>query len=178
MMRARNFFYIITIFCLVAGCTPAVSFKVLDEQTGAPISGAVAQADWVTSSNRYYYSSRVIEKVTDNEGIFTIPRYFGTFGVMPRIKVYKPGYTGWHNQYIYLGHTQKSKGATIIKRIGFKYRSQSIYLEPWPEGDPEYLHDTHLSFLSITEPSGYEYNQLFEEQVEKHEEPLATFEKK
>jgi hypothetical protein len=170
---------------LTSGCArlPA-TFRVLDEKTKEPITGAVAIAWW--SSYRglpglsYGVTDKVVERETGPDGTFKIPLILGRLaGQVPRIKVYKPGYVGWDNRYVYMGHWKNDiKISREMKRGDFKYKSQDIYLERWKD---EYSHISHDSFLSREEPLDIErigLKRLLYNDAIRHEVPFILLEEK
>jgi hypothetical protein len=167
---------------LSSGCArlPA-TFRVLDEKTKEPITGTVAIAWW--SSYRglpglsYGVTDKVVERETGPDGTFKIPLILGRLaGQVPRIKVYKPGYVGWDNRYVYLGHWKNDiKISREKKRGDFKYKSQDIYLERWKD---EYSYYSHYNYLKMDLPLDINYEGKYRELVHSYELPLYLQEKK
>lgn len=158
----------------------AVTFRVVDAQTRQPIEGAVVVAWWNRTHGlpglSYRRTSRVIEMETGKDGIFEIPWVIGREArVIPNIKVYKPGYVGWHNFSTYTGILFNDiTRPHVVKRTDFKYKSQDITLEHWRDG---YTHYSHMSFLDDGVPTDIDYNRIYEEKVRGYELPLKRVEK-
>ena len=151
--RRRQFTLIILTLSL-SGCASATTFRVLDFETREPIEGAVALAEWIggrrmgiIAGPTYAYTAKVVEAVTDSDGMFKIPAVGGSLAMQtPHIKVYKPGYVGWDSRRIYLGcYKENRKESRTKSREGFSMKDQDIYLEPWKD---EYTFISHDDFIN------------------------------
>ena len=143
------FFMLLILAASTSGCATSTTFRVLDAETKKPIQGAVALAEWITVKGfalTYTETVKIVEPVTDRNGIFTIPAVVGTKAMQtPHLKVYKPGYVGWDSKSIYLGCFEKDRKVYRAKeRKGFSMRDQDIYLQPWKD---EYSFISHGSFI-------------------------------
>lgn len=137
----------------LSGCAASTTFRVLDAETKQPIEGAVALAEWIgyrrmaiIAGPTSTHTAKIVEVVTDSEGIFQIPVVLGRLAAQtPQLKVYKAGYVGWDSSRIYLGcRANDIKRQRTKKREGFSMEDQDIYLEPWKD---EYSFISHYSFL-------------------------------
>jgi hypothetical protein len=175
-MKAKYFF--LALCCLVmTGCgLPATTFKVLDEQTGKPIEGAVAIAYTIKYHGlpglQYAHDNEIVEGITDAEGMVTIP----PLSQIPRMKVYKPGYVGWDSRYVYLGCY---KGASYWdfryeRRDGFEYKGQTFYLKPWKNKPMDVSHYSHWKFIYMNLPTKSKIH--FKNIVDQYEIPLSDME--
>lgn len=181
-----NSLFMLMAFCLCcasSGCSPGATFKVIDAKTGKPIEGAVTAAWWTARKGfgglSHGYTKKVVESVTDAEGIFSIPSYGGSFSAKPRIKVYKPGYIGWDTRQIYLGYLKNAKGSpSCIDRVNYTYASQPIELEPWPENNPEFSYRSHYYFLYDGIPLDLNYELNISTQIDMIEAPKVSQERK
>ncbi|MCI5207551.1 MAG: hypothetical protein D3910_01880 [Candidatus Electrothrix sp. ATG2] len=148
-----NLMFIIFIFSL-SGCATPTTFRVLDAETKQPIEGAVALAEWTSSSGlpglSHTDTVKVAEDVSDSEGKLTIPGTIGFNALQtPHIKVYKPGYVGWDSRRIYLGYRGDNITRTRTKkRSNFVMKNQDIFLEPWDDEKHSYI--SHGNFISTT----------------------------
>ena len=79
---------------------------IVDDETGAPIEGAIALAQWMKYSwlRRWmeggtYYLTKAEETVSDKEGKIYIKGYWNDFSFSgkPHLTVYKPGYALWNS---------------------------------------------------------------------------------
>lgn len=183
----RTYLPALLIICLlfVSGCARlSATFRVVDAETQKPIEGAVAIAWW--SSYRglpglsYGVTDKVIERETGPDGTFKIPMIIGRLArQVPRIKVYKPGYVGWDNRYIYLGCYEEDITLYRYKeKEDFKYKSQDIYLVHWKDN---YSFMSHFSFLNMDLPGDLHrvgLSELKYEEAVRNELPLVRKERK
>lgn len=137
----------------LSGCAASTTFRVLDAETKKPIEGAVALAEWIggrrmaiIAGPTHAYTAKVVEVVTDSDGIFRIPVVVGKLAMQtPHLKVYKGGYVGWDSLWIYLGcYEEDRKLSREKRREGFSMKDQDIYLEMWKD---EYSFISHGSFI-------------------------------
>lgn len=137
----------------LSGCAASTTFRVLDAETKKPIEGAVALVEWISGRRMaiiagptHAYTAKVVEAVTDSDGIFRIPVVVGKLAMQtPHLKVYKAGYVGWDSSRIYLGcRADDIKRQRTKKREGFSMEDQDVYLEPWKD---EYSFISHDSFI-------------------------------
>ena len=184
----KSIVHALLLICLVLapGCARLpVTFTVLDAETRNPIEEAVAIAWWTSykggwSGLGHSETEKVVELQSDMNGTFKIPATYGWTALQrPRIKIYKPGYVGWDNRYVYLGHWKNDiRISREKKRKDFKYKSQEIYLEPWKD---EYSYISHDSFLTMHVPGDLHRVGLHELKYEKairYEVPFITNELK
>ena len=149
------FFMLLILVASTSGCATSTTFRVLDAETKKPIEGAVALAEWITVRGlalTYTETVKIVEAVTDRNGIFTIPAVVGTKAMQtPHLKVYKPGYVGWDSRSIYLGcygHDRK-----LAREAGrdFSMKDQDIHLQPWKD---EYSFISHGKFIDTNADFG------------------------
>lgn len=176
-------FLLVLILLATIGCSykPAVTLRVLDAQTREPIEGAVTIVWWDKTEGlpglSYTSTSKVLEMETGKDGLFVIPTVTGReANGIPNIKVYKPGYVGWHNFSTYTGILFNDiTRAHIVKRTDFQYKSQDILLEHWQDG---YTHYSHERFLTDNILIDFKYNEIYEKKVREYELPLREIEEK
>lgn len=156
---------IATLLCLLlftTGVARAYDFRVVDDETGAPIAGAAVIAYWDRKEGPTGLAptevKKIIELTTDQDGRFRIPK--SDFPFSPdaaqlamlagpydsTLKVYKPGYVGWSSKAIFCGFTKmKSPMESYDKsRKDFEWKDQEIRLARFKE---EYSHQFHVDFL-------------------------------
>jgi len=118
---------------------PSMTGTVIDADTGKPIEGAVVLAEW-TRTRGIGLTSTEVEKVvtatTDKNGRFTVSGMCNPCADAPDLTIYKKGYVGWNNRYIFPG---------FKKRTDFRWRKDIIVkIENF---QPTYSHSDHSSFL-------------------------------
>jgi hypothetical protein len=130
-----------------------INVKVIDAETNQPIEGAVLLAQWTKT---YGYgmtadkSFKVVEAVSDKDGKIQVEGSSESGVNPPWVAVYKRGYVGWSNQFIF---------PDFKLRTGFRWvEGYVIRLEPFKA---EYSHRDHVFFLGSTYASGIP-NGLFE----------------
>lgn len=124
---------------LLGGCYGAIRGKVVDAETGAPIEGAVAMAEWTRTKglgNTYTVSAKVVEAVSDMEGNFELEGCYRPFVNEPDLTIYKKGYVAWNNVLIFPSYKV---------REGFNWKNGSVFkMERFKE---EYSYGEHVSFI-------------------------------
>ena len=145
---------LLLILLFTSGCYATLKGKVIDGETGEPIEGAVAMAEWTKTKgigNTYTVSARVVETMSDKEGTIEISGCWCPFTDKPDLTIYKKGYVAWNSRIIF-PHRKK--------REGFEWRDDQVFsLEKFGEG---YLYNEHLSFIrsSINSTIGYEKKKI------------------
>ena len=124
---------------LLPGCSGGITGTVIDVETGKPIEGAIVLVEWTMTKGiglTHTDSYKVVEKVTDKNGKFSVSGVSNPFVDPPMIVVYKDGYIAWRNDYIFPG---------FKKRTDFIYKNGVILkLEKFKK---EYSHKEHLYFI-------------------------------
>jgi len=160
LMRVKFIFIFFLLLCFpLSACgSSSITITVLDSETKEPIEGAVAVVFWnqtkgVPGMTRTE-TVKIVEIVSNKDGKFAIPAVsVPIFADKPHLKVYKSGYVGWNNIEIYQGHYgDDTSTVKTSKRIGFKWRNQSIYLERFRSN---YSYLSHRHFLSVPFPTSY-----------------------
>lgn len=125
---------------LLTGCYGTLQGKIVDAETGAPIEGAVAMAEWTKTKglgNTYTVSAKVLEAVSDKEGTFELGGCYSPFVDKPSLTIYKKGYVAWNNEYIF---------PDWAKRVGFEWKSGQVFrMEKFRE---DYSYNSHRSFIT------------------------------
>ncbi|MHB8883060.1 MAG: carboxypeptidase-like regulatory domain-containing protein [Thermodesulfovibrionales bacterium] len=143
-MRKMIIFTLVVAVLLVAGCTSnsrGIAGIVVDAESGKPIEGAVVMAEWTRATgigDKHTKSVKVVEKVTDKDGRFSILGTLKPFVDLPDLTIYKKGYVAWSSRILFPDHRQ---------RTDFQWGGdQTIRLERFK---PEYSYVEHTSFIDI-----------------------------
>lgn len=154
----RYVLLIMLVMLLLSGCYGPIKGKVVDAETGAPIEGAVAMAEWTMTlglGNTYTKSAKVVEAVTDKEGNFELGGCYNPFVDEPSLTIYKNGYVAWNSVLIF---------PDLNVRKDFKWKSDQVFrLEKFKQ---TYSYDAHVSFIAScinsTIGNKYKFMSLFE----------------
>ena len=131
---------------------------IVDNDTGQPIEGAAAVAQWIGHSwtKRAWweggtdYLIKAKESFSDKDGKVTIDGFWGTniISQKPRLTVYKPGYVVWDSKVIFLFGERKpedfNENQRIIKLLKFDKVAPIIMKK---HNTIKYPHMEHQSFL-------------------------------
>lgn len=138
-MNIKNIFLLIVVLLFTTGCYGTLKGKVIDAETGKPIEGAVAMAEWTKTKglgNTYTVSAKVVEAVSDKEGNVVLEGCWCPLANKPDLTIYKKGYVAWNNVLIF---------PDLKLREGFEWKSGQVFrLEMFKEG---YSHDKHIDFI-------------------------------
>jgi hypothetical protein len=139
-MKKIQFVLVIIIVFLVSGCSASMSGTVVDDETGAPIEGAVIAAKWTVTKGlpglTYGQDYKITEAVSNKEGKFKISGTLNPFVNSPTVVIYKKGYVAWNNDYIFPDYK---------KRDDFRWMDNNIFrLAPFKK---IYSHSLHISFF-------------------------------
>ncbi len=131
---------------------------IVDDETGKPIEGAVALAQWIKPNKKATWMGgdrwkidNAVEVFSGKEGKVYIPGFWGIyiFSKKPRLTVYKPSYVVWDSQEICTRDNEKRKG--------FKKKNNVIRLKKFDKEYPKWLKEfpyikypnmQHKGFLS------------------------------
>ncbi len=140
-MKIKSILLLLASLLISTGCYGygTLKGKVVDAETGEPIEGAVAMAEWTKTKglgNTYTVSAKVSEAVSDKEGNFELDGCFNPFVDKPDLTIYKKGYIAWNNGYIF---------PDWKKREGFEWKSGLIIkLDKFIK---IYKHSEHVRFI-------------------------------
>lgn len=155
-MKSKYTLFLLFIFITTSSCYADMTGTVVDVETGEPIASAVVLVEWTKTKGvpgmTHTESYKVVEKVTDNEGKFTVSGVLNPFVSRPDITVYKRGYVAWNNKFIFPDYR---------KREDFKWQRGYVFkMERFKE---EYSFIKHQSFISGAAHVGLgsEKKQLF-----------------
>lgn len=139
-MKINNAFLLLTVLLINTGCYGPLKGRVVDAETGEPIEGAVAMAEWTRTKglgNTYTVSVKVVEAVSDKDGNIELDGCFSPFVNEPTLTIYKKGYVAWNNGLIF---------PDLNVRDGFEWKIGQVFqLEKFRS---TYSHDAHVSFIS------------------------------
>jgi hypothetical protein len=143
-MKQLVFILLLIVLLPSAACTgpisgKAITGKIVNAETGQPIEGAILLVEWTKDhgfGNTYTTSEKVVEILSDKNGIVEIPGYDVRFVNNPDITVYKPGYVAWNNHWIF---------PDTRKRTDFEWKNGYVFrLDEFKEG---YSYRKHRSFI-------------------------------
>ena len=155
-MKKIIFVFVLLLSILFLNEVEAINGTVMDSETEEPIEGAIVLVEWtktegvpgMTNTESY----KVVEKITDNEGKFTVSGVLNPFVSHPDITIYKRGYVAWNNKFIFPDYR---------KRADFKWQRDYVFkMERFKE---EYSFIKHQSFIkgAVHVGLGSEKKQLF-----------------
>jgi len=138
-----NIHRVVIVFALsafIAGCYLPISGRVLDAETQQPIEGAVVLVEWTKTHGFGEYwteSYKVVETLSDKDGVVKIAGCYSPFVNVPDVTVYKEGYVAWNNKAIY---------PEYIKRSDFKW-ANGFSAKLIPFDGKRYNHADHVLFI-------------------------------
>ncbi len=140
-MKIKSILLLLASLLISTGCYGygTLKGKVVDAETGEPIEGAVAMAEWTKTKgfgNTYTVSAKVSEAVSDKEGNFELAGCYSPFVNKPDLTIYKKGYVAWNNRYIF---------PDWKKRDGFEWKSGQVFR--MDKFKKEYSYEKHTSFI-------------------------------
>jgi len=160
-----NLSSIFILLLFATGCSAnskGISGNVVDAETGHPIEGAVVLVEWTRATgigDKHTSSVKVVEKVTDKAGKFSV---FGTlkpFVDPPDVTVYKRGYVAWSSRNIfpdYRNRTDFQRGVAHTFRLE-RFKSA-------------YSYDEHSSFIRSATNSSLDGEKSLIEEAYRWEE--------
>jgi len=160
---------------------------IVDNETGQPIEGAAAVAQWIGHSwiRRAWweggtdYLIKAKESFSDKTGRVSIDGFWGTYVLSrkPRLTVYKPGYAVWDSEAVFgaVRNPAEFNETQRTIRLNKFEKDAAIFLKRYPT--LKYLHIQHQFFLESClnrkirdkyEPGTIKIEDIFY----KHEEPF------
>jgi len=164
-MRRAAWIFVVALMLGCLPCAPALAWFgsptaiIVDDETGEPIEGAIALAQWIKTrfnfEGGFTYVSKARETVSDKEGKIYIKTYWMwiPFTGDTTLTVYKPGYALWNSDE-YAVPLRKyrpkdfSRSRNVVRLVKFEKAA-----EQWKERAPSEFakknpHRVHSSFLS------------------------------
>lgn len=135
-----SFLIVIVLMLLNASCYPAITGKVIDNETQLPIQGAIVLAQWTKShcfGDCHHTIYKMEETETDNNGLFALSGVFAQIVDPPNLVIYKKGYVAWRNDFIFPEYSKRND-YHIWKR-NYTYKLDKF--------KDEYSVDHHESFM-------------------------------
>jgi hypothetical protein len=149
----RTLGVILFLFPMLAACgmRTMVRGQVVDATNGKPIEGAVVSMVWWAREFSSLFipldgGNYVLEshsEMTDSQGGFNVPNYYGYVGKDLYMGVYKKGYVCWSNERIF----QKHEKASVKRKFHVK-DELVIQLEPLTD---DYSIERHAVFTILVE---------------------------
>jgi hypothetical protein len=157
---------------------------IVDDETGEPIEGAIALAQWVKYKSTLFeggipYAAKAAETVSDKEGKIFIKGYWSMnpFACERHLTVYKPGYALWNSEkeispLLTAPPKNFSSNNNVVRLVKFEKAA-----EEWKKlnagGIQNYPHSFQSSFLgNCLELDWEKYPITIDEVFEKHERPF------
>lgn len=112
MRTTSRILFIALLLSAFLPCNTALAFGgptaiIVDEETGEPIEGAIALAQWIKYKSTLFeggipYAAKAAETVSDKEGKIYIKGYWtlNPFACERHLTVYKPGYALWNSEKV------------------------------------------------------------------------------
>jgi hypothetical protein len=158
--------------CNTASAFFGATATIIDDQTGEPIEGAIALAQWVKYKptgleGGIPYAARAKETVSDKDGKIYISGYWTSnpFASDRHLTVYKPGYALWNSEkYIISVKNPPSKGFNRFTKVVRLVRFEKA-AEEWKKiAHSEYVGSRprrlNLRFLSMCLESNLDRNAI------------------
>ena len=146
-MKIVQAFLFLVMILIAPGCNAEITGTVVDAETGAPIEGAVVLVEWIITKGlpgmTYHETYKVIETITDKEGMVAISGVFNPLVDPPDVTVYKRGYVAWNNKFIFPDYKKRTD---FIFKNGYVFRLEHFR--------PEYSYNAHLEFIGGAIHSG------------------------
>ncbi len=152
---------------------------IVDAETGRPIEGAVALAQWHTWSGKdrawweggTWKLKKAEEVFADQDGKIYIDAFWGTyvFSRKPRLTVYKPGYVLWDSKEVLPDYAERKDfddDHRVIRLLRFESESRRWGVESKQILNP---HNFHESFLYHCVDSEIDLNFNILKIFDKHE---------
>ncbi|MBN2108633.1 MAG: hypothetical protein JW832_14500 [Deltaproteobacteria bacterium] len=163
---------------------------VIDAETGKPVEGAIALAQWFRPAGGGLFEGGVdnldkaAEAFSDKDGKVDIDGFWGLyiFSGQPRLTVYKPGYVLWDSRRIcptLEGRTDFDEKRRTVKLLKFDTEGPK-WVEKYPkEGGPRGMQVLFFSSCYNSEVSRkYQHNEItIQTNFDKYELPLFKKEK-
>lgn len=156
-MKIKYAILLIAVIFTSTSCSAGMTGTVVDAETGKPIEGAVVLVEWTKTKGKWLglpstESYHVIEKVTDKQGRFSVPKIRGISVNPPDITIYKKGYVAWSSRITF---------PDFRARVDFKWGDNYIFkLERF---DRKYTHIDHTFFIHSVTRSGMGQKKLIED---------------
>ena len=158
---------------------------IVDDETGEPIEGAIALAQWVKYKPTFLeggipYAAKAKETVSDKNGKIYISGYWTSnpFASDRHLTVYKPGYALWNSEkYIIPVKNPPSKGfnrfTKVVRLVKFEKAAEEWEKIAHTEFQRQRPRDLNTRFLSKCLETNLDTNSItLDEVFERYEGPL------
>jgi len=191
-MRRVAWIFVVALMlaCLPSGTASAWFEKkptaiIVDDETGEPIEGAIALAQWVKYKATLFeggipYAAKAKETVSDKEGKIYIKGYrsFNPFASDRHLTVYKPGYALWNSkkEAVYpLDYQPKdfSSEKNVVRLVPFEKAAEEWRRIGYSETAKKYPRQFNYRFLGTCFELELDKNSITLDQiVDGHERPF------
>lgn len=102
-MKNLSLITLLSIVLMIEGCCYAISGRVIDNNTGLPIRGALIVAHWTEECGlpglTYHKPYKILESESNEDGKFSFEKVCVMFESVekPAVLIYKEGYFPWRN---------------------------------------------------------------------------------
>ena len=162
---------------------------IVDNETGEPIEGAIALAQWVKYKptgleGGIPYAAKAKETVSDKNGKIYISGYWTSnpFACERHLTVYKPGYALWNSEkYIIPVKNPPSKGfnrfTKVVRLVKFEKAAEEWKKIAYAESDKKYPRGLNYDFLGNCLESGLKRSTItIDKVVDQYEMPFVRYE--
>jgi hypothetical protein len=163
MQRITRILMVVLLLTAVLPIGTALAFGgptaiIVDDETGEPIEGAIALAQWIKTKfnfeGGFTYVSKARETVSDKEGKIHITGYWMwiPFTGKPTLTVYKPGYALWNSEEeavprpVYQPKDFSSDN-NVVRLVKFEKAAAEWKELAHTEFDRKYPRNLHRNFL-------------------------------
>jgi hypothetical protein len=183
---------LMVVFVLAVFLTPntasaffGATATIVDEETGEPIEGAIALAQWVKYSATLFeggvpYAAKAKETTSDKDGKIYISGYWtlNPFASDRHLTVYKPGYALWNSDKdIIPVKDPPPKGfnrfTRVVRLVKFEKAAEEWKRIAYTEFERQRPRDVNTRFLSMCLETNLDTNSItLDEVFERYEGPL------
>jgi len=161
--------------CLPCGTASAffgATATIVDDETGEPIEGAIALAQWVKYKATLFeggipYAAKAKETVSEKEGKIYIRGYWtwNPFACERHLTVYKPGYALWNSEKDVIPvKNPPPKGfnrfTKVVRLVRFEKAAEEWKKIGYSEFEKKYPRKVQSSFLDKCFESGIDTNVI------------------
>ena len=172
--------------CNTASAFFGATATIVDDETGEPIEGAIALAQWVKYKptgleGGIPYAAKAKETVSDKNGKIYISGYWtlNPFAYERHLTVYKPGYALWNSEKKnYRIKNPPSKGfnrfTKVVRLVKFEKAAEEWKKIAYSESDKKYPRHLNYRFLGNCLESGLKRSTItIDKVVDQYEMPFV-----
>ena len=163
-MRRAAWIFVVALMLGCLPCAPALAWFgsptaiIVDDDTGEPIEGAIALAQWIKTKfnfeGGFTYVSKARETVSDKEGKIHIRTYWMwiPFTGDTTLTVYKPGYALWNSEEYAVPLREYrpkdfSRSKNVVRLVKFEKAAAEWKERAHSEFDKKYPRSLQIHFL-------------------------------